>query len=222
MKSKEVIENFERIYERFNAPPNLREHMLRVAGVASLICDKWEGPVINKEDVIATALLHDLGNMAKIDLENEENVELLGDEKENLEHWRRIKEDFISKYGEKAHPATLQMVEELGVNPRIRELLGKEEIHFEKEIAEGNDWEMKICAYSDRRVSPYGVVSMEERFREWEERYGTRASTEEKEDIERFKDFSRKIERQIFNICSLEPDDVTGESIQPYIKTLRS
>jgi len=55
------------IYEKYQIMPQLQLHMFRVAGVASLITENLEKK-IDTNSVIFTALLHDLGNMAKIKL----------------------------------------------------------------------------------------------------------------------------------------------------------
>ena len=39
------------------------------------------------------------------------------------------------------------------------------------EIVEGDNWYRKVCAYSDFRVAPYGVVSVDERFDDVVKRY---------------------------------------------------
>jgi len=35
----------QQIYDKYQIMPNLQEHMLRVAGVASIICDNYTKPV---------------------------------------------------------------------------------------------------------------------------------------------------------------------------------
>ncbi len=56
------------IYDFYPIPPNLQNHMLTVANVVFTISQNWIGPSINKRDLILAALLHDVGNLAKFDL----------------------------------------------------------------------------------------------------------------------------------------------------------
>lgn len=66
MDGGEIINSISKIYDRFNILPNLRMHMHRTAAVAEIICDNWKGPQINKDTVVAVSLIHDLGNIAKM------------------------------------------------------------------------------------------------------------------------------------------------------------
>ena len=83
MKSKEIIEHIQSIYQTFEVPKNLQEHMLRAAAVGSILCDNWKGPAIHKEDVIAVLLIHDLGNIVKMDMDTQAGLE-----KNNRKIWR--------------------------------------------------------------------------------------------------------------------------------------
>ncbi len=57
----------QQLYEKYEIMPNLQLHMYRVAAVAKMICDHFQKP-INKQEVIITCLLHDIGNIIKFDL----------------------------------------------------------------------------------------------------------------------------------------------------------
>lgn len=65
----EIIANIKSIYDQFKVPPDLRKHMAKVTAVVSIVCDNWEGPKIDKQSTIAAALLHDIGNLVRFDLE---------------------------------------------------------------------------------------------------------------------------------------------------------
>ena len=62
-----MAKNILEIYKEHNVMPNLQEHMLRVAAVASLICDNCTEK-LNKEDIITACLLHDIGNIVQFQL----------------------------------------------------------------------------------------------------------------------------------------------------------
>lgn len=176
MKAPDILEDYEEVYEKYRIPPNLRMHMLRVAAVSNFLVSNWQGPDIDKNRVVAVSLIHDLGNIAKMDFSDEKNLKLLGEEAKNAEHWRKVKEEITEEYGSDDHVATMNMAKELGVPERMLELLEGKEFGVEDETARCDDWERKLCTYSDRRVAPHGVVSLEERFREAEKRYANNAS----------------------------------------------
>ena len=57
MESLEIINSINKIYDGFRIPPNLREHMFRVASVAQLICDNWTGKELNQNDIVCVCLI---------------------------------------------------------------------------------------------------------------------------------------------------------------------
>ena len=83
--------------------PNLQEHMLRVAAVASLVCDNFNEP-LPKDDIITACLLHDMGNIIKSDLQY--FPEFI--KPEGLDYWQKVKDEYIEKYSRDEHKATIQ------------------------------------------------------------------------------------------------------------------
>src|SRR5437899_3061825 len=93
------------IYNKYKIMPTLQKHMLRVAAVASLICDSIGLPV-DRESVIAACLVHDLANIIKFRM----NVIPEFFKPEGVEYWQKIKEEYIGKYGEDEHEATIKII----------------------------------------------------------------------------------------------------------------
>jgi hypothetical protein len=198
MDSTAIISSINEIYARFNIMPSLQKHMRRVAAVGALILS-GEDSRINKNDVIAALLLHDIGNIVKF---------RLGDE---LASWQKIQQETIAKYGSVDHEATEKMVKDLGVNKRVAWLIS--EMVFENllQVIDSNDRELKICLYADQRVAPYGVVSLQERFADLRRRYeGTALAS-------RFDVLQEKrallLELQIFKPSSLWPSEINDQTI---------
>ena len=70
--------------------------MLRVAAVASIICDDFGKP-LDKKLVISTCLLHDIGNVIKFDF----NSKVFPDSwfaPQGKRYWMEIQKEFIEKY----------------------------------------------------------------------------------------------------------------------------
>ena len=63
----EIINSINKIYTQFRIPPNLQQHMFRVASVAKIICNNWTGKELNQNDIVCVCLIHDLGNIVKYD-----------------------------------------------------------------------------------------------------------------------------------------------------------
>ena len=148
--------------------------MLRVAGIAKLICDNWTEK-INTNLVVNACLVHDLGNLLKFDLVNKANF--LGPEVKNIEHWKKIKQEMTQKYGPDEHKATSAICKEIGIPPDVFWIVENWGFgNFEK-VMKSDNLEYKICVYCDHRIGPFGIVSLEERFAEQRKRYEQQSHT---------------------------------------------
>jgi len=189
--------------------------MLRVAGVASLICDDIDLPV-EKDNIVTACLLHDMGNIIKSDLEYFPEF----CEPEGLEYWLKVKEEFVSKYGNNEDVATDKIIRELG----LEKILGIwEAFGFLKVFSnrDNSDFNKKICYYSDLRVSPAGVVSMPERVKEGRIRYTELGLDFMEIDREKKDKALAEIEQQIFSHCKIKPEDINDISVAPIISKLK-
>lgn len=197
--------------------PILQEHMLRVAGVASMICDNFNEP-LPKEDIITACLLHDMGNIIK------SNFEFLPESlaPKGLEYWQQVKNDYIKKYGNNEHEATIQIMKELGILSSV--ILIVDQIRFSLLCShrDGNDMSIKIVSYADNRVSPYGVVSFNERVNESKERYKNHKNNHEEKEWAKMVACCKDIEKQIFAKCKIKPEDVNNESVASIMSELRN
>lgn len=206
----------EMIYKKYKIYPRLQEHMLRVAAVATLICDNLNESV-EKEEIVLAALFHDMGNIIKA-----RNVNYFGDfDAEEEKYWERVKREFIEKYGKDEHHATVEIMKEIGLSDRVVSLADQNRFSLICKHKESNDWEEKILHYADGRVSPYGVVSYAERMGEADGRYKPKTEEEEKRTRE-LVNCGLEIEKQIFEKCSIKPEDITEESVRPLVQELRS
>jgi len=196
--------------------PNLRLHMYRVAGVASVICDNIAENV-DRESIITACLLHDMGNIIKFKLDLFPTFL----EPEGREYWQNVQNEYFKKYGKDEHVATIDIAREVGVNEKVMHLLESIGFTQAKENYAATDFDRKIAAYSDMRVEPHGVVSLEDRFRDGRKRTRIHKPNSHDESLfEEMSSFLRKIEKQIFEKAAIKTDDVTDEKISDYVKKL--
>jgi len=159
------------LYKKYEIPPNLQKHQLRVAGVAYLISENWKRKGEVKTDLVTRAgLLHDMGNIVKFEIEPglKHKYGL-----ENLDYWKEVQERFIDEYGEDALEVTGKICKEIG-QEEVYELVKREyELYLKnpQELEKSKEWEVKIFYYADFRVKPEGVVSLEERIDDLVKRY---------------------------------------------------
>ena len=208
--SKKILE----VYKEYNIRPNLQDHMFRVAGVAFLICDNCVEPVL-KEKIVLMCLLHDMGNILK-----SQPLEYYPEfvEPEGIEFWKNIKEEFKKKYGENENKATLAIVKEMKMSA---EFITEFEKFILSDYAKYEITEnvvIKICKYSDLRVSPFGVLSIEERINEWQKRNPKVTKQYAQSIIDTF----LIVEKEIFQKCKIKPEDITDKTIEPIIQNLKN
>ncbi len=147
------------LYDAYDLMPGLRMHQLRVGGIVRLITDD--------RDAVITALLHDMGNLAKFT---------------NLDPaWAAKQVAFQQKYGSDANEATYQILAEAGLSKYLDFM--REEGNFYHHIGEMQDY-TNVCKpalltlYADCRVAIDGVCTAEERVQDLERRYGPRPDRE--------------------------------------------
>ncbi|MEM4097864.1 MAG: hypothetical protein QXS81_04170 [Candidatus Micrarchaeaceae archaeon] len=214
--SSEIIRSINKIYSHFKIPPWLQMHMLRVSSVANLICDNLDGQPVNTNDAVAATMLHDLGNIIKIDLKTSSAI--MGVEAVRLSYWETVKAETIAKYGNNEHIATVAMAKEIGATPRVIYLIESIGVSKIKEVEAGGDLERKICSYADLRVGPFGVLSLEGRFADFLERYKIRHTTLSQEQFENAFSIALQMEKEIISSTSLTAEQINDKSIAPYIR----
>ena len=221
MDSIQVRSSINAIYDRFLIPPNLRLHMYRAGSVAEIVCDNWKGAKPNCDDAIAACLLHDIGNIVKFDLDNPASVELLGMDAKNLSRLKIVKQEAMAKYGDTDYKATHSMLEELGIAERViyiidrmGDLLGGLEPGLEE------DNELMICEYCDWRVSPKGIMTVEDRFKDFAYRARMSSSKELRGRgifVIAHLQHALELERKLFAKTRTSPDRIDDKSIKPYL-----
>lgn len=203
------------IYREYRLMQNLQDHQLRVAAVASIICDSFDFP-INKEKIIKVCLLHDMGNIIKFQLDYFPEL----NKPEGLEYWQNVQKEFITKYGPNEHNATMKIMRELGVPEELVELADQNHFSLLCEHASGSDMFLKIMHYADMRVGPFGVLSYDERMEEARKRYAHRTAFQEENRLQLVA-CGKEVEKQIFEHCSIKPEYINDESITPIMESLR-
>jgi HD superfamily phosphodiesterase len=208
--------NISDIYTKYKIMPSLQLHMFRVAGVAAVICDSAT-ILVDRHSIISAALLHDMGNIIKFKMDI--FPEFL--KPEGREYWQNVQNEYFEKYGHDEHVATLEIAKESGANKQTMELLNR--IGFSKAnlTYESVDFNLKIASYADMRVEPHGVVALEKRMNDGRERNRTRQTSFSDDSLfEEMSEYLKKIEKQIFEITTIKPDEISDDSISGYTHSL--
>jgi len=182
--------------------------MIRVHGIVVFLQKHWKGKEVNWDLIKKSALVHDLGNIVKFNLDK--YPQFLGSEQKNMEYWKKVQREMIEKYGRDDHEATRQMLTEINVDPKIVQgILGKS-FHNAVEIKNSHNWLTKILLYADLRAMPFGVVPLSERLDDVRDRmpqYTSRA------DFEDLVGAALDIEKQIQHHLNVEVSEIADDSI---------
>jgi len=149
------------IYLRYHIPPNLQDHMITVTKVSRFISSHWTQKNLNINQLILAALLHDLGNIVKFDFDN--HPEFLGKEMSNISFWKQEQQLVISKYGNDDHIVTKTMLEEIGIEKNVIEVILGKSFGNTLDILKSDNFLSKILLYSDLRVLPMGIGPLKKR-----------------------------------------------------------
>ena len=204
------------IYSDYQIMQNLQDHQLRVASVAKIIAENSITP-LNTDNIVKACLLHDMGNIIKFELGRfPESVEDRG-----LKYWQEVQENYVKKYGDSEHLATEKIAEELGVSKEISFLVDQIGFSKSKQNLDSDSFEQKICSYSDMRVGPHSVLTLQGRLDDLKARYANRPKRRSSsESSETLMESLKLIEKQIFENSKIKPEDINDESIKETMKEL--
>lgn len=195
------------IYSQYHIPPNLRDHMFRVAKVAHYVFEHWKSTPLNKDILLTATLLHDIGSIVKFNLEK--NPEFLGkDEVVRKEYWQEIQNDMIARYGNDDHASTSAILKELQISPIIIQMIDTLSFKYIENIVTSDDYHFKILAYADWRVDPFGVSPLVERIDE----VLSRRSKYDEEYKNIIRNKVKIIEEQIQNNTNIPLSSITNDS----------
>lgn len=193
------------IYQKLGTPPNLQEHMLKVTSVSLYIATHWHGQTLDINLLKTMLLLHDIGNIVKFDLEK--YPEFLGKEEvQRVDYWIKRQSEAIAKYGKDDHDATVLMLEELQITKNIQKRIYAMGYWDVENVVNSNDWYVKVALYSDLRVGPFGILSLQERLNDIHTRLPK--YKERPELIE----FAKDLESQIQENMDVSVDTITSDT----------
>lgn len=211
MECRQIISEIDSIYTRFRVMPQLEAHMRRVAGVVAFIAEHWRGPALDRDLLLAAALVHDLGNIAKVNFDGQHTQELMGAEYAHLDHWRAVQRELVAQYGSDEYEMTTNMLKELGAPKEVIMLILAAGFRQNVDTAQCSDWNCKVLAHADHVVAPRGVVPLAERLDEGQKRYGY---TDEHHP---FVQAAYTIQEQISMHLTVPVNSITEVAIREYI-----
>jgi len=203
-----------KIYQKYLIPINLQEHMLRVTAVGDIICEHVKTVKVDRNLIIKTLLLHDMGNIIKYDFSR---TELLAEEdKQRVKELKKNREEFIEKYGNDSDKATLAIMEELNLDKKIITLCENSHGEHSDQFTDSDDWERKIAYYCDMRIGLFGVKDLKSRFENLMKR-----NPNEKQKLKLYFQRCLKIEKQIQKVVNIDLQSINDEMIDKTMEDLK-
>jgi hypothetical protein len=202
------------IYKNYPVPLLLRKHHIRVASVGAYIADNFrQAKKINKDLVVKTLLLHDLGNIIKFNLDKASYMSK--DEWKNIEKWRELQTTYRKKYKDE-HVATYEMAKELGIT-QVLEYLAQMGTSKLPVLIKSRDFNLKLMTYADLRCSPFSVVTIDERFDDIIKRYkGTKHPLSDVKSMELRRKEALLLEKQLQEEVEISLPNVVEKDIHKY------
>lgn len=218
MQAKEIISNISSIYKNYHIPANLQRHMKHVAAVAELMCENSKEKV-DKDSIVASCLIHDLGNIVKMNFITNETIGLMDKEdQENIPLYLIKQKEVIEKYGKTDLEANISIGKELGVSEKVIRLIEHRALNIINGKFSSNNIEDMIASYSDMRVDPHGVVSLTERMEEYRKRYLIEGDIERMERSKIFMKLILVLEKELFLKMKITPEQVNSKTTEVYYK----
>jgi hypothetical protein len=149
-----------KIYQKYQTPINLQEHMFRVAALAYLITDKWKGYMIDRSAIINCCLLHDIAKPITFDLTKQKQY---GMSEKDIENLQNTQEFIKNKYGDDEHTATLNICQEISLSTKSLTLVDNLDWPNITKLLLKSDIESLIPIYCDMRISPHGIMTLDQR-----------------------------------------------------------
>lgn len=198
--------NISDIYTKYSIPTNLQRHMLTVAALADYICDYLDGVSVDKDLVIKTCLLHDMGNIIKFNFDDPSLLD--EDDRQRIDELREIRLQYLKKYGRTPDKATIAIIKEITSDVRVGKVCesGHWDVNFDE--VEKFVWESKIVCYADMRVGPFGILPIRERFANLTER-----RPESKEKIMEILEHGLKLERSLQSVSRVDLTEIGDQKI---------
>jgi len=167
--------NTKQIYEKYSIPKNLQEHMLRVASLAKIIVENWNGPRINSKAIIQACLFHDIAKPIIFDLTKQNQFKISQDEIAGL---RKLQLYLKKRYGNNEYDATVEVCKEIGCSSNTIQILSKIKWSNTVSLLKKGDFTTLIAIYGDMRIGPKGILTLIQRVEDLKTRTGKKGKYE--------------------------------------------
>lgn len=158
-----------------------------------------------------------MGNIVKFDLDKTPDSHI----QEHKEYWSKVQQEVKALYGDDEDVATVAMAREITQNGELLTLLGMSGLSKIMHAHESNDMTIKIFRYADERISPKGVVTVDERYDDIAKRYkGRDHPLADTKYLAQRRQLVQEMEKQIQTASSIDLQSITLNTLDSYVRKL--
>ena len=204
------------IFVQFEIHSVLQTHLLRVTSLMDFLVQHWQGPNLNRQLLLETMLLHDLGNLIKFDLRPNAFVKLM--KSSELPRYRALQAQWQAQYGFDVDEVTSRLIRQLPLHhqAQIIDLIMNHAEGTTNAVVTSDNWTQKLCDYTDFRVGPHGLLTLAERFTDLTVRYRDRRDNwQDTDQIQRHLELFQTLESQLQTHLSCDLATLTGTQLEP-------
>ncbi len=199
------------VYQEYQTPQTLQEHMLRVASLANILTNSWIGISLNKDAIVKACAIHDIAKPITFDLAKQAQY---GMSESDIEKLRQFQIEIKTKYGEQEHQATIGICKTVGCDETTVRLVDNLEWKYIPRLLKENDLASLIPIYCDMRIGPKSILPLKVRLEEIKNRVSG-------DDYEDNVVNGNAAEQEILKNVDLDRNSITDEQLQQRFVSLR-
>jgi len=197
----------EAYYDEWATPMHVREHCRIVTHVAMEVARAMmrKGEIINATLLYTSGMLHDMARVCDMMTFGRDKIhEPIS--KTKWSKWLKLRE----QYSGKKHPEiAYHQLQERGFSETAEVIRLHQTISMGNEMGAFDTIEKKLINYADKRVKHREIVSIQERFRDGNERYGSSNSPELSQLFVDLEQATLEMERELFRGLDIKQGDIT-------------
>jgi hypothetical protein len=185
--------------------------MLRVAAISKIILGDWTGPELNKKAVTVACAMHDIAKPINFVITNQTQYNM---SKEDVDNLPRLQTLIKEKYGTEEYDAAFKMCKDVGIEDKSCQIilvLDWSNIPFS---IKKHNYESMVSIYSDMRIGPKGVLSLQGRIDDLKRRAYTN------DDYDSYLKSGKILEKEMKKNVSLDLDKISDQDLNSYFAEL--
>jgi len=197
------------IYQSYQLPWNLQQHMLRAGALADRIVSGWHGKPIVGNDIVIACLLHDLGKVGVFRLDKPQPVDR---DPAEISRLQQLKDELNAKFGTEEHAITMGLCHEAALPEKVIRIINAIDWDDVATLTAANDYEVLIAVYCDMRIGPNSILSVRARLDDLLQRTYDGYLDDFQQHIKQAEDTEKLLQKSVdFDLTAIDPGQIEAE-----------